>query len=65
MTVVEDPDGKEYDFILKSKTTSTGKQGDILNFNITKTVPDGVSEIKNIILSSIIKDPYSSKYRNV
>ena len=34
MTVVEDPDGKEYDFILKSKTTSTGKQGDILNFNV-------------------------------
>ena len=37
----------------------------ILGFNITKRVPDGIEEIIKIISSSILSDPYSSKYRNV
>lgn len=36
-----------------------------LGFNITKTVPEGISEIKNVIEQGIVQDPYSEKYKNI
>lgn len=36
-----------------------------LGFNITKTVPDGLMEIHNILKDGIISDPYSDKYKNI
>ena len=36
-----------------------------LGFKISKTVPDGIKEIKKIIQSKIIIDPFSSKYKNI
>jgi nucleoside-diphosphate-sugar epimerase len=36
-----------------------------LRFGITKTVPEGIKEIKNIIESGIISDPENQKYYNI
>lgn len=36
----------------------------MLNFKITKTVPDGMKEIIQILKDGIISDPYNQKYRN-
>jgi len=36
-----------------------------LGFKIGKTVHDGIREIKKVIKSGIIKDPYSQKFRNI
>jgi len=36
-----------------------------LNFKITKTVPDGLMEIYNILKDGIISNPYSEKYKNI
>ena len=36
-----------------------------LGFSISKTVPDGIKEIKKIVESGIITDCYSSKYKNI
>ncbi len=36
-----------------------------LGFSITKTVPDGLMEIHNILKDGIISDPYSDKYKNI
>ena len=36
-----------------------------LGFSISKTVPDGISEIKKIVESGIITDCYSSKFKNI
>ena len=36
-----------------------------LGFEITKTVPDGITEIASVIKSNIILDPYSQKFRNI
>ena len=36
-----------------------------LGFKITKTVPDGINEIKRVIESGIIADPYGQKFRNI
>ena len=36
-----------------------------LGFKISKTVPDGIQEIKKIIESGVISDPYSSKFKNI
>ncbi len=36
-----------------------------LGFSITKTVPEGIKEIYNVVNSGIIKDTYSQKYRNI
>ena len=36
-----------------------------LGFKITKTVPDGIREIKKVVASGIIKDTYGQKYRNI
>ena len=36
-----------------------------LGFQITKTVPQGLKEIHNILKSGIISDPYSKIYRNI
>ncbi|MEM1323854.1 MAG: NAD(P)-dependent oxidoreductase [Bacteroidota bacterium] len=36
-----------------------------LGFKITKTVPDGIHEIKKVVESGIINDAYSQKFRNI
>jgi nucleoside-diphosphate-sugar epimerase len=36
-----------------------------LGFEITKTVPDGISEIYRILNDGIIHDPYSKAYQNI
>lgn len=36
-----------------------------LGFSISKTVPDGIAEIKKIVESGIITDCYSSKFKNI
>jgi len=36
-----------------------------LSFSISKTVPDGIKEIKKIVESGIISDCYSSKFKNI
>ncbi len=36
-----------------------------LGFKITKTVPDGIREIKKVVESGIINDPYAQKFRNI
>lgn len=36
-----------------------------LGFSISKTVPDGIKEIKKIVESGIITDCYSTKYKNI
>ena len=36
-----------------------------LGFSISKTVPDGIREIKKIVESEIISDCYSSKFKNI
>ena len=36
-----------------------------LGFNITKTVPDGIKEIKDVIELGIISDPENQKYYNI
>ena len=38
---------------------------DKLGFKITKTVPDGILEIKKIVESRIISDTYSNKFKNI
>ena len=36
-----------------------------LGVKITKTVPDGIREIKKVVEAGIIQDPYSQKFRNI
>ncbi len=36
-----------------------------LGFNTSKTVPDGLKEIYDILLSGILTEPYSKKYQNI
>lgn len=36
-----------------------------LGFSITKTVPDGIKEIKKIVETGIINDTYGQKFRNI
>ena len=36
-----------------------------LGFKITKTVPDGIMEIKRVIQENLIKDPEDQKYYNI
>ena len=36
-----------------------------LGFTITKKVPDGIREIKNIMESGLIEDSFSQKFRNI
>lgn len=36
-----------------------------LGFKITKTVPDGIREIKKVVESGIINDTYGQKFRNI
>jgi nucleoside-diphosphate-sugar epimerase len=38
---------------------------DKLGFKITKTVPDGIAEIHQLIQSGLISDSFSSKYKNL
>jgi len=35
-----------------------------LGFAITKTVPNGIAEIRNLLLSGLLTDPYAAVYRN-
>ena len=35
-----------------------------LNFEVTKTVPDGIAHVKKVIQEGLIDDPDSQKYRN-
>ncbi len=51
----EDPRDYRVDF---------SKIRNVLGFNITKTVPEGLKEIFNILQMGLITDPYSPKYRN-
>lgn len=41
------------------------KIGDSLGFKITKTVPDGIRELKNIIENNVISNPDDGKYKNI
>lgn len=52
----EDPRDYRVDF---------SKIKDELGFSISKTVPDGIGEIKKIVESGIISDCYSSKFKNI
>lgn len=52
----EDPRDYKVDFSKIKKT---------LNFNISKTVPDGLREIYNVLRDGLITDPYASKYKNI
>ncbi len=52
----EDPRDYRVDF---------SKIKDELGFSISKTVPDGIREIKKIVESGIISDCYSSKFKNI
>ena len=36
-----------------------------LNFRITKTVKDGINQIKNVVENKIIKNPDNEKYKNI
>ena len=36
-----------------------------LNFNITKTVPDGMIEIANILKDGLLVNPFDRKYKNI
>ncbi|MEM1217357.1 MAG: NAD(P)-dependent oxidoreductase [Bacteroidota bacterium] len=38
---------------------------DVLGFQITKTVPDGINEIYKLVKSGIITDTHSQKFRNI
>lgn len=37
----------------------------VLGFQITKRVPDGIAEIIRLMRSGLIEDPYSSKFKNI
>jgi nucleoside-diphosphate-sugar epimerase len=37
----------------------------MLNYTITKRVPDGLNEIHKVLKDGIISDPYLSKYKNI
>jgi len=52
----EDPRDYRVDF---------SKIKDELGFSISKTVPEGIKEIKKIVESGIISDCYSSKFKNI
>lgn len=52
----EDPRDYRVDF---SKIRNT------LGYKITKSVPDGLKEIYNVLKDGLISDPYSSKYKNI
>lgn len=52
----EDPRDYKVDFTKIKK---------MLNFTITKKVPDGLKEIHKILKDGIIADPYLSKYKNI
>ena len=63
------PDGK-VDYVDRDEDprdyrVNSDKIKEILNFKITKRVPDGISEIIKVVNSSILSNPYSSKYRNI
>ena len=36
-----------------------------LNFNITKTVPDGMIEIANLLKNRVLRNPFDKKYQNI
>jgi len=36
----------------------------ILNYKITKTIPDGVTQIKEVLTKGFLTDPDDMKYRN-
>jgi nucleoside-diphosphate-sugar epimerase len=38
---------------------------EVLGFEITKRVPDGISEIATVIKSGLISDPYGQKFKNI
>jgi nucleoside-diphosphate-sugar epimerase len=44
---------------------NSDKIKDQLGFTITKKVPDGIKEIYKMLLSGIIEDPHSQKFRNI
>ena len=56
--VVKDEDPRDY-------RVDFSKIKNELGFSISKTVPDGIKEIKKIVESGIIADCYSSKYKNI
>ncbi len=37
----------------------------ILDFKITKTVPDGLKEIHDILKDGLLSEPYSARYKNI
>jgi nucleoside-diphosphate-sugar epimerase len=43
---------------------SFAKIRDVLGFTVTRTVPDGVREIRDILASGFLVDPYDPKFGN-
>ena len=52
----EDPRDYKIDF---------GKIKNDLGFSISKTVPDGLNEILNVLKKKVVTDPYSDVYKNI
>jgi nucleoside-diphosphate-sugar epimerase len=52
----EDPRDYRVDF---------SKARDVLGFKITKTVPDGIREIMQVVETGVIQDPEAQKYYNI
>lgn len=51
----EDPRDYRVDF---------SKIKEMLGFNVTRKVPDGLKEVHNIVAQKLIDDPYSTRYKN-
>ena len=56
--VAKDEDPRDY-------RVDFSKISNELGFKITKTVPDGIAEIKKVVESGIIDDTYGQKFRNI
>ena len=55
--VHKDEDPRDY-------RVSFAKIRDVLDFHVTRTVPDGISEIKDILTAGFLIDPYDPKFGN-
>jgi nucleoside-diphosphate-sugar epimerase len=56
--VHKDEDPRDY-------RVSFAKINRVLNFRVSKTVPDGIREVKDIVESGIIRDPEDQRYYNI
>ena len=56
--VKKDDDPRDY-------RVNFSKISDVLGFKITKTVPDGIKEIKGFIELGVIQNPEEQRYYNI